>query len=173
MLNYDKFINEKISNKLHGFNYDEMWNNLLDKDPDDILNISINNDFKDGIILAIEMGANSYPLFNYGIIKNDLELVKLSLKNNVYIGNIHFIIKNISPEILEFMLDNNYIKKYDYDEWLSIAYEYKKYDICQILLKHGAKSNKDEKNKEEILHKSNKISTFDRFKNFINKNIIE
>lgn len=170
---YNDYLNEKLSDHITGFNYDDIWDNLLDKEPDDILKTSIDNNFLDGIKLALEMGANSYPLFNYAISKQNLELIKLALEYNTFMDNLKFIVKHASIEIFEYLMINNYIKKYDYDECLDYSIDLNKYEISKILLTYGAKSDRYDKITTKELDISKKISTFDKFKTFINKHKID
>lgn len=108
----------------------------------DLYYISMKYGFAEGVKISIK---NGYRLGNISMFlddalkTNNLEIIKIALDKGVKItsgwsGNLGYISHNSSYDVIKYLLDNNYIKKSDYEYIFVRLCEDGKLDLIKLFL---------------------------------------
>lgn len=135
--------NESVKSLLVGPSEDEIWNNLKNLSPNELLKKSSEIGFLKGVEIALERGADIHIHSDYSLRwsleGNHTDVVKLLIDRGADVNKVlYFLISNkkirLSEELIKYGAD---LKKLDLKKLLDETQKHFRFDIWKFLRNHG------------------------------------
>lgn len=143
-----KLVYEGIKHLLNGPSEEEIWNDIKDFEPAKILYLSAKSNYKKGMEIALERGADptNDSAINSLIESGDVELLDLLVKKGAHIenlfgGRLNDVVRDEFFDMVNYLLDYGLDPNCSMGSALFTAVSEQNYDMVKLLLERGAKAN--------------------------------